>query len=73
VNGPGYDWLGVIGIVAMLVHATGAPACSAACSGQATVPMHAKKAPTRDFPGSVRYATVSRIAADARTTSGATS
>jgi len=33
VNGPGYDRLGVIGIVAMLVHATGAPAFSAACSG----------------------------------------
>src|SRR5271166_3321705 len=33
VNGPGYDRLGVIGIVAMLVHATGDPAFSAACSG----------------------------------------
>src|SRR6476646_5986275 len=31
--GPGYDRPGVIGIVAMLVHATGAPAFSAACSG----------------------------------------
>src|ERR1700741_5570757 len=31
--GPGYDRLGVIGIVAMLVQATGAPAFSAACSG----------------------------------------
>src|SRR6266851_8405586 len=29
----GYDRFGVIGIVAMLVHATGAPALSAACSG----------------------------------------
>jgi tetratricopeptide (TPR) repeat protein len=34
VNGPGYDRLGVIGIVAMLVHATGAPAFSAACSNE---------------------------------------
>jgi hypothetical protein len=33
VNGQGYDRLGVIGIFAMLVHATGAPAFSAACSG----------------------------------------
>jgi hypothetical protein len=31
--GAGYDRLGVIGIVAMLVHATGAPDFSAACSG----------------------------------------
>src|SRR5260370_14504202 len=31
--GPGYDRLGVIGIVALLVQATGAPAFSAACSG----------------------------------------
>src|ERR1700748_3259291 len=30
---PGYDRLGVIGMVAMLVQATGAPAFSAACSG----------------------------------------
>jgi hypothetical protein len=31
--GAGYDRLGLIGIVAMLVHATGAPAFSAASSG----------------------------------------
>src|ERR1700722_16196542 len=31
--GPGYDRLGVIGIVAILVQATGAPAFSAASSG----------------------------------------
>jgi len=33
VNGPDYDLLGLIGNVAMLVHATGAPAFSAASSG----------------------------------------
>jgi hypothetical protein len=36
-RGAGYDRLGVIGIVAMLVQATGAPAFSAACSGGSAV------------------------------------
>jgi hypothetical protein len=36
-KGAGYDRLGVIGIVAMLVHATGAPAFSAASSGGSSV------------------------------------
>jgi hypothetical protein len=38
----GYDRLGVIGIVAMLVQATGAPPFSAACSGGSLV-SHARQ------------------------------
>src|SRR5271169_3982370 len=49
--GPGYDRLGVIGIVAMLVHATGAPAFSAACSGGSPVPQYtARKRRPVTFP-----------------------
>ena len=50
---PEHDLLGVIGIVAMLVHATGAPAFSAAGSGARATSVDTEKPATGHFRGGI--------------------